>query len=62
MRCRKKQITFSKILGKSCPAQRDVSLEFILSGAEVSRKMKATELVFQAKFYLKVYHFPFEAS
>jgi hypothetical protein len=47
MRCRKKQITFSKILGKSCPAQRDVSLEFILSGAEVSRKMKATELVFK---------------
>jgi hypothetical protein len=43
MRCRKKQITFSKILGKSCPAQRDVSLEFILSGAEVSRKMKAKE-------------------
>lgn len=39
-----------------------VSLEFIMSGAEVSRKMKATELVFQAKFYLKVYHFPFEAS
>jgi len=47
MRCRKKQNTFSKVLGQSCPAQRDVSLEFILSGAEVSRKMKATELVFK---------------
>ena len=38
MRGKKKQITFFKILGQSCPAQRDVSF--------LSRKMKATESVF----------------
>jgi hypothetical protein len=39
-----------------------VSLEFILSGAEVSRKMKATEHV-SINYHLSYFfHFPFEAS